>query len=289
MKTPKGILLLIGGAEDRGADVNRPTIAAVSNDYLDQEILRFFIKQAPHRKPRIEVVTTASNIPEEVGEMYVSIFDKLGQDNVGVLDLRDRHAANSPDTLARLDAADGILFSGGDQFRLSTLLGGTRFNDRLFERFQAEPIVVAGTSAGAMALPKTILYEGHTEEAMLRGDVKISAGLGLFDGCIVDTHFIRRGRFSRLAQAVITNPSCIGVGLGEDTALIIRHGAEAECIGSGMVVIIDGHQIGTTNVADVTDGSPLCVEGLTVHVLASGCHYHLTERRFGMKGKRVKG
>ena len=176
-----------------------------------------------------------------------------------------------------------MLFSGGDQFRLSTLLGGTRFNARLIERYYADPIVIAGTSAGAMALPKTILYEGHTDEAMLRGDVKIAAGLSLFDGCIVDTHFIKRGRFSRLAQAVITSPSCVGIGLGEDTALIIRRGAQAECIGSGMVVIIDGHHIRASNVAEAEDGTPLCVEGLLVHAMVRGNKYHLTERRFEMK------
>jgi cyanophycinase len=283
MKTPKGIIVLIGGAEDRGRDVKTPAIAELSNDYLDEEILRFVVRQSTARKPRIEVVTTASSEPKEVGEMYQGIFHKLGHDNVGVLDLRDRAAANAPETLARLDAAHAIFFGGGDQFRLSTLLGGTRFNDRLFERYLNEPLVVAGTSAGAMAIPKTILYEGHCDEAMLRGDVKISAGLGLFDGCIVDTHFIKRGRFSRLAQAIITNPSCVGIGLGEDTALVIRRGHQAECIGSGMVVIIDGHQIGATNVADVPDGSPLCVEGLVVHALVRGCRFDLLKRQFALK------
>lgn len=283
MKTPKGLLLLIGGSEDRGRDVKTPTIAELNPDYHDQEILREFIKLAPGRHPRIEVVVTASSEPAQMGKMYQEIFGKLDHPDVGVLDLRDRPAAENPEVIERLDRADGIFFSGGDQFRLSTLLGGTRLNERLFERYLSEPIIIAGTSAGAMVLPKTMLYEGHTEEAMLRGDVKIAAGMSFFDGCIVDTHFIRRGRFSRLAQAVATNPSCVGIGLGEDTALLIRKGVEAECLGSGMVVIIDGHRIGATNVAAVDDGAPVFVEGLLVHALVGGNKYHLLDRRFSPK------
>lgn len=283
MKLPKGLLLLIGGSEDRGPAVNRPDVAAVSNEYLEQEILHFLIKEAPTRKPHIAVVVTASSQPKQVGEMYQQVFEKLGQPHVEILDIRDRQGAGSAEMLEKLDWAHAVLFGGGDQFRLATLLGGTPFNERLRDRYLHEPIVVAGTSAGAMALPKTILYEGARDEAMVRGDVKISAGLSLFDGCIVDTHFIKRGRFSRLAQAIVTNPSCVGIGLGEDTALVIRHGTRAECLGSGMVVIIDGHDIGFTNVADVPDGTPLYVENLRVHCLVRGNTYHLEQRVFKPK------
>lgn len=277
---PKGTLLLIGGSEDRGPDEHTPDIAESSNDYQELEIIHAILAEARGEHPRIEVVVTASQVPDEVGEMYLNIFQRLGQTDVGVLNPCTRPAANAPEILDRLRAADAVLFSGGDQFRLGTLLGGTRFGELLRERYHTEPLVVAGTSAGAMAQPHTMLYEGLRAEAMLRGDVKIAAGLGLIDGCIVDTHFIKRGRFSRLAQAVTTSPACLGIGLGEDTALLIRRGRHAECLGSGMVVIIDGADIGFTNIADVDDGCGVCVENLRVHALVRGNKFDLRERRF---------
>ena len=133
-----------------------------------------------------------------------------------------------------------------------------------------------------------MIYYGNSYEAMLKGDVKITSGLGIIDNCIIDTHFVKRGRFGRLAQAIIMNPSYMGIGLGEDTALIIKKGNQAECRGSGMVTIIDGSKIRYTNISFTEEGAPLCVENLKVHILASGNGLNLEERKFIPAKKDIK-
>lgn len=279
---PKGTLVLIGGSEDRGPEVNRPAIYDYLAEYREQEILRYLIAQTGLRTPRIAVVVSASEIPREMGQMYFTAFRHLQvpQAYVDVLDIRDPETANLDVAQEWLRAANIVLFSGGDQRRLAEVLAGTRFVDTLRERYQHEPLIVAGTSAGSMALPTTILWRGTQTEAMLSGDVCLGDGLGLLDGCIVDTHFISRGRFSRLAQAVVSSPAHLGIGLSEDTALVIRHGIEAECLGSGMAVVIDGNHIGASNAARVPEGVPLYVEGLRVHCLIRGNRFDLATRQF---------
>jgi cyanophycinase len=125
-----------------------------------------------------------------------------------------------------------------------------------------------------------MIYEGQNDEAILKDTVKLSSGLGFINHCIIDTHFVKRARFGRLAEALLMNPSCIGIGLGEDTALTIKKGNEAECSGSGMVVILDGRDITHTNVAYAESGTPLCIENLRVHILAKGNGFLLKERKF---------
>ncbi len=125
-----------------------------------------------------------------------------------------------------------------------------------------------------------MMFEGENNEALLKGGVKISSGLGFVDGCLIDTHFVKRGRFGRLAEAVVMNPTCIGIGLGEDTALLIKKGKDARCLGSGMVIIIDGNDVGHTNIAYAPVDSPLCIENLRVHVLCKGSGYNLEKRKF---------
>jgi cyanophycinase len=131
-----------------------------------------------------------------------------------------------------------------------------------------------------MVMSRVMIYEGEVREALLKGDVKTSSGFGLLGNCIVDTHFIRRGRFARLSQAVAMNPACIGIGLGEDTALTIKNGNEALCHGSGMVVIIDGSAIRHTNLAYVQDGHAIRINNLIVHVLAKGNGFLISEKEF---------
>ena len=132
-----------------------------------------------------------------------------------------------------------------------------------------------------MAMSNTMIYEGNAAKAHLKGEVKITTGLAFVDEVIIDSHFEKRGRFGRLAQAVATNPACIGIGLGEDTGMIITEGGnKMEAIGSGCVIIIDGHDIQFTNIADIPDGSPYSVEGLKVHICEQGNGYLVTERKF---------
>ena len=139
---------------------------------------------------------------------------------------------------------------------------------------------MAGTSAGAMAMSNTMIYHGNSTTAHLKGEVRITTGLAFLQNVIIDSHFEKRGRFGRLAQAVGCNPSCIGIGLGEDTGLLITEGNNMEAIGSGMIIIIDGHTIGYNNIADIADNNPISVENLTVHFLAKGNKYTLDTRKY---------
>lgn len=139
---------------------------------------------------------------------------------------------------------------------------------------------MAGTSAGAMAMSNTMIYEGDASRAHLKGEVKITTGLGFMQNVIFDSHFEKRGRFGRLSQAVGANPSCIGIGLGEDTGMLITEGNNMEAIGSGMVVIIDGHDIRHSNIADIPEGNPMSVENIRVHLCAKGNGFMVQERKF---------
>jgi len=275
---PKGKLLIIGGAEDKGeADSERPR----SRAFRHYEILGELLPPDNRKDHTIEVVTTASNEPLEMGRMYIRAYEKAGFQNVGHISIDNKDEARDAANIKRIEKAHAVLFSGGDQFRLATILGGTEFMEAVTQKYRHDKdFIVAGTSAGAMAMSRLMIYRSEHNEAMLKGDVKITSGFGIIDNCIIDTHFVKRGRFSRLAQAVITNPTCIGIGLGEDTALIIRKGNETECRGSGMVVIIDGREIGHTNIAYSDEQTPICVEHLKVHVLARGNGFLLKERRF---------
>lgn len=230
---------------------------------------------------RIEVITTASSIPLEVGENYLSAFGKIGCTNVGLMDIRNREDAIQEDYINRVTQADGIMFTGGDQLRLSSIFGGTDIYNILHDRYFNEPgFVIAGTSAGAMAMSNTMIYQGKSELAHLKGEVKITTGLALLGNVIIDSHFDKRGRFNRLAQAVASNPQCTGIGLGEDTGVIVTDGNHLEVVGSGAVVIVDGKDIKHNNITEVGMGEPIAVENLKVHILVRGNQYLLKERKF---------
>ncbi|RYY92913.1 MAG: cyanophycinase, partial [Chitinophagaceae bacterium] len=169
---------------------------------------------------------------------------------------------------------------------LSATFGGTRFGQILLSRYQSEPgFLIAGTSAGAMAMSNSMIYEGDAAQAHLKGKVKITAGLGLVDHVIIDSHFEKRGRFGRLAQAVATNPSCIGIGLGEDTGMLITEGNKMEAIGSGLVMILDGHDIKYSNIADIPEGNPISIENMKVHFCEKGNGYLVKERTYLMEAR----
>lgn len=175
------------------------------------------------------------------------------------------------------------MFSGGNQMRLSVTDGGTEFLAIMKKRYMEEDFLIAGTSAGAMAMGKTMIYEGNATRAHLKGEVKITSGLGFIDSIIIDSHFEKRGRFGRLAQAVATNPSSIGIGLGEDTGMLITEGNKMEAIGSGLVVIVDGHEILHSNIADIPEGNPISIENLKVHFCEKGNGYIISDRKFLME------
>lgn len=280
MYIPKGKLIAIGGAEDKGTSLEKGEVFTSNLNFFELGILKRIVAESGGVNAKIEVITTASTIPYEVGENYLDAFGKIGCTDVNLMHIRNREDAQNPEYIQRIKDCDCVMFSGGNQLRLTTIFGGTRLLKIMFTRYEQERFVIAGTSAGAMAMSNTMIYEGNATRAHLKGEVKITTGLGFMDQVIFDSHFEKRGRFARLAQAVSANPSCIGIGLGEDTGMLISYGNQMEAIGSGLVIIVDGHGIKHSNLADIPAGNPLSIENLKVHFCAKGNGYLVNDRSF---------
>ena len=287
----KGKLIIIGGAVDKGSftEVSFDENVANNLNFFEKGILKRIINESKHKEDsRIEVITTASTIPLEVGAEYIKAFNYLGATNVDVLHIQKREEAVQEEVLKRIEAADVVMFTGGDQLRLTSLLGGTRFHKILLEKYQNEEFIYAGTSAGAAAASGSMIYQGASKEALLKGEIKITSGLGFIDDVIVDTHFVQRGRIGRLFQAVVTNPMVLGIGLGEDTGLLITGGTKMEAVGSGLVILVDGTQIKNTNLTDVSLGEPISISNLVVHVMSQNDTYDLSNGELIIHGESVK-
>ncbi len=277
---PLGHLVAVGGAEDKGTDLEKGILQRNRLNFFELGILKNIVSLIGADGPSVEVITTASSIPDEVAQNYKDAFEKLGCMNVGHMRIRNREDASLPEYFERLKACNCVMFSGGNQLRLSSIFGGTNFLDLLKQRYQEGSFLIAGTSAGAMAMSNTMIYEGSAALANLKGEVKITTGLGLLQNVIIDTHFDQRGRFNRLAQAVAAQPGAIGIGLGEDTGVVVSEGRELKAIGSGSVVIIDGKKIEHNNIADIEFGMPISVENIIVHIMSKGDMYNLETRNF---------
>lgn len=277
---PKGKLLIIGGAEDKGPIRNPPLIKLKNKNYVDYDILGRLILNDGQNDNRIEVVTTASQQPLKTGRMYIRSFKRAGFSNVGHISIENKEDLKDPAHVERVRNARVVFFSGGDQYRLTSILLGSEFLHTVIDRYENDPgFVLAGTSAGAMAMSEHMIFYAENNEAMLKGHVKITTGFSLLKNCIVDTHFAKRGRFGRLFQAVLMNTGSFGLGLGEDTGLWIEDGCVAECVGSGMVVVVDSSQVRYTNKSDVLNDQPISVENLSVHILTRGDGFELDTHR----------
>ncbi len=175
------------------------------------------------------------------------------------------------------------MFTGGDQLRLTSILGGTPFDTILLDKYKNTDFMYAGTSAGAAAASTNMIYQGSSSEALLKGEVKITSGLGLIDGVIIDTHFVKRGRIGRLFQAVVGNPKVLGIGLGEDTGLLITNGLQMEAIGSGLVIVVDGREIKDTNLTQIAIGKPISINHLITHVMSKYDKFDLDTRKMSIQ------
>ncbi|TGE07925.1 cyanophycinase [Hymenobacter fodinae] len=266
---PKGRLLAIGGHEQRQTN-NGSTDSEQSADF----ILERFVRELP-AKETVVVVPTASEEPEEAAQEYVKVFAELGIKNIEVLDIRTREETKNPEALAMINRADGIMFTGGDQLRLTTIFGGTDLLKRIAERYQQEPIVIAGTSAGAAAMSTPMIYQGRNDAGFVKDEIHITTGLQLMRDVAIDTHFVARGRIVRMAQIIATNPGCLGLGLEEDTAVLVTKGRELEVIGNGLVVLVDGHDCTGNTIAVIKPGEVFSIRDLRLHLLAKGQCYTL--------------
>jgi cyanophycinase len=274
---PKGKLFLIGGAEDKEDGKEKDK----SNKNFEKfEILETILPK--EGKQYIEIITTASTVPDETQEIYEEAFKKIGFNKVGFISMGNNYDSCNPDFVKRIEKSHAVLLSGGDQFRLSTILGNTDVLTAIKKKYHDDKdFIIAGTSAGAMAATDIMLTNGEEgNDALLKGTIEMSSGLGLLSHCIIDTHFHKRGRFGRLAQAVVINPTCTGIGLCEDTALLIKKGKEAECYGSGTVTLIDPTYVKHTNIAYAEKHTPVCIQDLKVHIIHKGNKFILDERKF---------
>lgn len=267
----QGKLIIIGGAVDKGSftETDLDKNATINLNFFETGILKRILVESKHKElSRIEIITTASKVPKEIGPEYVKAFNSLGATNVDVLYIEKREQAMDSEILERLKAADVVMLTGGDQLRLTSILGGTPFHDILLDKYINEEFIYAGTSAGAAAASNNMIYQGSSSEALLKGEVKITSGLGLIDNVVIDTHFVQRGRIGRLFQSVVGNPKVLGIGLGEDTGLLITHNNRMEAIGSGLVILVDGREIKDTNLTEVELGQPISISHLVTHVMS---------------------
>ncbi len=286
MNVPKGKLIIIGGAVDMNTNLGSQEYI-IRPDHLkffEEGILkRIITESAKHTGSIVEVVVTASQIPDLVGVEYLNAFNQLNVSHVGVLDIRKREDASIKENLDRIRKADVVMFSGGDQLRLSSIFGGTEFLQILKNRYQNENFVIAGTSAGAAAASTNMIYRGQSSKALIKGEVQITAGLGFIDSVIIDTHFVQRGRIGRLLYAVASNPGMLGIGLGEDAGLLITEGTMMEAIGSGLTILVNGRKMAETNIYDVEMGSPVSIKNMRVSVMSIFDKYDLTLSSLNIK------
>ncbi|NLV91438.1 MAG: cyanophycinase [Firmicutes bacterium] len=256
----RGNLLIIGGAEDKSGN---------------KEVLAHLAEQIRDKGPLV-LVTTASTVGAKVAQGYRAAFAALHVD-MEVLPLHSREAANAGGAESALEQAGAVFFSGGDQLRLTSILGGTRFYQLLHERF-AEGLLIAGTSAGAAAMSDTMIIDGEDDESPAKGNLSMAPGMGFLEEAVVDQHFAQRGRIGRLVTVVAQNPHILGIGVDENTAIHITSDGFAQVIGANTVTIIDGSKATLTNVSDGTRDGPIAIGNLTLHILSHGYRFDLSTR-----------
>lgn len=252
-----GRLLIIGGAEDT---------------CCGSGVLERFTQMCGGTKARVVMVTTATGRPVQVLAEYERVFRKLGVRHVRELPISGRADADGEDAAAMLDDATGVFLSGGDQSRLQTLVG-SRFNDQLRERL-AEGLVVAGTSAGATALGRTMILGGNGAE-VCGATVRTARGLGLLPRVLIDMHFGERGRLPRLLSAVALDPDQLGVGIDEKTGILVE-GGRFEVLGNGVATVVDAKHATVVHAAG--DGDPITLFGVRLHLLPAGCIFDIATR-----------
>ncbi len=255
-----GTLIIIGGHEDHNGE-------------------RVILKEvAKHVKGgRLVLATIASHNPDGYLKKYQASFAELGIPDVEELYIKNRVEAAHPDKIAALDDVNAIFFSGGDQLRITSQIGETPLYERVREIYDNGG-VIAGTSAGASMMSETMLVRGRGKTSSRAGDLRITAGLGFMNDVIIDQHFAERGRIGRLIGAVSQNPRVLGIGLDEDTAIVVE-GDRFDVIGSGAVYIVDGSSITHSNAAEAEPESPLSIYDLRLHVLSAGNAFDLKARR----------
>ena len=273
---PAGKLLIIGGAENKGEEEVKKK--QTPSDFERLQVLKKFIELSGKKNPVVEIITSASNKGDDSFKEYKKAFDELNVTSVGHLHHTTRkEVLEDKGLLDRMEKANAIFFAGGDQLKYTYLYGGTAFITRLKQRYIRENMVIGGTSAGAMAMSTPMIYAGNDEVHEIGGMIKVTTGLEFLKDVCIDTHFVHRGRFVRMAQVVVTNPTCLGIGIEEDTAIIVSNGLDVEVVGTGTVIIIEGLHISEANIEDFTSDKPVTMRNLKVHILSDRDTYQIIQ------------
>lgn len=257
-----GRLLIIGGNEDKNGQC---------------EILKRFVKMAGGRDARIALLTTATEFPQEVGNEYRNLFLDIGADTATVIYIDDRHTANERNKAEAILDSTGVFITGGDQLRLTSILGGSR-TDAAIRQAYLSGTVIAGTSAGASVMSDTMIVEGNSSDTPKKSNLGMAHGMGLLQEVVIDQHFAQRGRINRILAAVAQNPLIIGVGIDEDTAIVVSPDERFEVIGSQTVTIADGRHVIFSNISESKPFDPLALTNVVLHVLPEGYGYDLKRR-----------
>lgn len=256
-----GKLMIIGGAEDKEGEC---------------KILKRFIQESGGRDSRITVMTVATQYPRQVGEEYERLFQDLGAKEVRILDVSDRAQANARGVAQQLEIASGVFFTGGDQLRITGLLGGTLMGRTLHNLYE-RGITIAGTSAGASVMSDAMIVGGEAGTPK-RDTLAMAPGLGLLRAIVIDQHFAQRGRIGRLLSAIAQNPYVLGIGIDEDTAILIQADGQFVVVGSQTVTIVDASASIITNVSESSSGQALVLSPVLMHVLSEGYKFDLKRR-----------
>ena len=258
----RGNLIIIGGAEDKTGECN---------------ILKEFVTLSGAAAARLTIITTATEKPIEAGNQYKSVFSRLGASEINIMNINSRDDADLEKNRTILSESSGIFFTGGDQLRITSILGGTLVYQALHDAYKAGASI-AGTSAGASAMSRTMIVDGNNNDPARKCTLKMAPGLGLLEAALIDQHFHQRGRIGRLLCGVAENPSILGIGIDEDTAVRVYPDDHFEVIGSNSVTVVDGKHIKSSNVSELKPDENLAIANITLHVLPSGYGFDLAVR-----------
>lgn len=271
----KGTLIPIGGNENKGINTNEK----FHTERIERGILSRVVVESGGVDSLIVVIPTASSIPAEVSQSYIDAFGKLGCRNVEVANIRKREDSEKLENIELVSKAQCVMFSGGNQSEIINKIKDTSVHKILMDRYQNSSLVIAGTSAGAMCMSEEMITGGRHKEAFMKGAVGMSKGMGFLPHIVIDSHFIRRGRFGRLAEAVAKFPSLIGIGLAEDTGLVIKECNTVEIVGTGMVIIFDPGELEHNTEKYVKDGELMSITNLKTHILAQGDIFNIEKHQ----------
>ncbi|HEX2945129.1 MAG TPA: cyanophycinase [Clostridia bacterium] len=257
-----GNLIIIGGAEDKTGEC---------------VILKTFVALSGAAGAKLTVITTATEMPGEAGNQYKTLFTALGAHNTTILNINTRNDADMDINAKVIAESDGIFFTGGDQLRITSILGGTKVYTALHNAYKSGA-AIAGTSAGASAMSRTMIVDGNNNDPARKCTLKMAPGLGLLERALIDQHFHQRGRIGRLLCGVAENPSILGIGIDEDTAIRVFPDDHFEVVGSNSVTVVDGRNITSSNVSELKPDENLAIANVVLHVLPAGYGFNLIGR-----------